>query len=123
MWQRPLHKLIKNTLWVVEDMISFNAGGEATMRHRQIVCYQLDWFPRERGWGKHAEVEGSGFTSYNCPLKFLDAAPVFNEDWVLRSGRSTAASARPKAKPLSYTGACGATTTRSGTRNCAGSPR
>lgn len=65
---------ILNTLWTVEEMTAPGKPPE-----RAIGCYLLSKHGGD--WGYKPMSEGVGPYYYDCPLRFLDAVPVANEEW------------------------------------------
>ena len=87
-----------NTLWAVH---------EGTMKDgtkiRFIGCYLMASDRKNcGGWGYKDMDESMGPYNYDCPLKFLDMAPVANEKWRegVRAFHTKAASKRSVLKGL-----------------------
>lgn len=72
------HKVVRNTLWAVREQIKYKKEGEE--RFRYILCCLLQ-NKRGYGWGYKDMSEMEGPFYYDCPLEFLDMAPVACEPW------------------------------------------
>jgi hypothetical protein len=95
---RTLRKCVKgNVLWSIRE-VTFKDGKVLNL----IECNLL----RKSGgdWGYKPMVEGMGPSYYNCPLPYLDMAPVANEEWrkTVREHHARTEKARNVLESLSF---------------------
>lgn len=69
------HAVRGNTLWRVACRRDKSTGVE----ERQIACDRLSQSDGDWGYKDMAECEHPYY--YDCPLRFLDIAPVANQEW------------------------------------------
>lgn len=68
------HSLRGNCLWTVVD-VGYPVGKTRIFIHLDLLQ------KHDRNWGYKDLSEEEGPYYYNCPIKFLDMAPVANEKW------------------------------------------
>jgi hypothetical protein len=68
-----------NVVWTVEE-ITRKFQDNTTESTTFIGCYILD-LRKDTGWGYKKVDEADHPLYYNCPLKYLEMAPVVNQGW------------------------------------------
>ncbi len=75
-WETKTHCLRGNVLWSVIKLTQKVEGVTETF----IGCHLLSK-SKGCGWGYKELCESMGPYYYTCPLKYLDMAPVANQEW------------------------------------------
>ena len=70
------HSLIGQHLWYVMDWTDKVAG-----KTERIICLSLLQSEKGYGWGNKDMSESSGPYCYDCPLKYLQMAPIPNSQY------------------------------------------
>ncbi len=76
-WNCLAHSLRGNSLWSVWERLNSESGESI----RYIRLDLLSYASQHGGYGYKSMSEACGPYYYNCPLKFLEMAPVANQEW------------------------------------------